>query len=199
MRRGGGAPYYQPMTETPNAPTATGRESIIWEGTPSQITNLPSILLGAVVATGLTVAGSFFVFPLTGPLFFVIAAGVWLICLAPGLWQMLNTRFYNYELTSERLKLTTGILSRNTDVMELYRVKDMNLAQPFILRLFGLSNVTLITSDRSMPVFVLRAIRNGTEVLDIVRNHVESLRDKKRVREVDFEDGDSDGDFDNLG
>ena len=89
--------------------------------------------------------------------------------------------------------LSTGILNRNTDVMELYRVKDMNLAKPFILRIFGLSNVTLITSDRSMPTLVLRAIPNGTEVLNTIRDHVESLRDKKRVREVDFEDGDSDG------
>ena len=183
------------MTVTPIAPAETRKEATLWNGTPSQVTNLPTILIGSAIAAALTVVGIFFLLPLTGPLFVVIVAGIWVICLVPGLWEVLKTRFYNYEVTTERLKLTTGIFNRHCDVIELYRVKDMNLARPFILRLFGLSNITLITSDRSMPTLVLRAIRNGAEVLDTVRDHVEALRDRKRVREVDFE-SDGDGEFD---
>ncbi len=39
--------------------------------------------------------------------------------------------------------------------LELYRVKDIVLNEPFLLRLVGLSNIVLVTSDRSTPVFVV--------------------------------------------
>ena len=37
----------------------------------------------------------------------------------------------------------------------------------------------------------LEAIRDGEKVLDTIRAYVEALREKKRVREVDFEDDDA--------
>ena len=78
--------------------------------------------------------------------------------------------------------------------MELYRVKDTRLEKPFWLRIFGLSNIVLQTSDRSLPEVNIRAVRNGIEIREKLRKQVESLRDKKRVREVDFESSDSDAD-----
>ena len=165
-------------------------EETIWKGTPSQLIHLPAFAIGALVASGISVGLGFIGW--IWPLYLGIVAVVWLICLMPWIWKSLNTKFFNYELTTERLKLTTGIFSRETDVLELYRVKDMAISQPFVLRIFGLSNVTLTTSDRTTPVLTLEAIRNGTTVLDTIRHRVEALREKKRVREVDFEGDDVD-------
>ena len=171
---------------------AMSTEEPIWKATPSQVVNLLPLILGALVAGALT-AVILLTGWLTGGLIYAILPVVWLVCLIPWLWKALKTKFYNYEMTNERLKLTTGIFSRKTDVLELYRVKDMTMDRPFVFRLFGLSNIVLTTSDRTTPTLTIEAIRSGGEVLDTIRNHVELLREKKRVREVDF-DSDSDGD-----
>jgi uncharacterized membrane protein YdbT with pleckstrin-like domain len=106
---------------------------------------------------------------------------------------MISTRFDNYELTNERLKHSSGVFSRNVDVLELYRVKDMKQELPFHFRIFGLGRILLETSDRSTPAVVLNAIHQSTEVADLIRRNVEAQRDKKRVREVDLEDDEEDG------
>ena len=81
------------------------------------------------------------------------------------------------------------------DEIELYRVKDTTIQRPFILRLFTLSDIALNTSDRSHQNFTMRAIHDGLTVREHIREHVEIIRDQKRVREVDFDSsGEGDGD-----
>ena len=38
--------------------------------------------------------------------------------------RYLETRFTRFEITSERIRITTGVLSRRMEELELYRVKD---------------------------------------------------------------------------
>lgn len=136
-------------------------ETLVWEGRPSQITNL----------------GFYFVAVLT----------CWLVVpVVMALWQWLVVKYTNYRVTTERLTVTTGVLSRRTEELELYRVKDTALDQPFFLRLFGLGNVVLRTSDRSHPLVQLRAIREGRTLREEIRSHVEKLRERKGVRETDY-------------
>jgi uncharacterized membrane protein YdbT with pleckstrin-like domain len=68
------------------------------------------------------------------------------------------TRTTVYELTTQRLKITRGILNRRLDEVELFRVKDYVMDQPLFLRLVGLGNLTLVSSDASTPRIALRAI-----------------------------------------
>jgi hypothetical protein len=63
------------------------------------------------------------------------------------------------------------------------------MERPFHLRIFGLSSVDLDTSDRSHPKVRLHAISKAVELRETLREQVERLRDLKRVREVDFEEG----------
>ncbi len=62
------------------------------------------------------------------------------------------------------------------------------LDQPLFLRLFGLANVVLRTSDRDQPVMVIPAIPNAAELREQLRTSVEARRDKKRVRELDVDE-----------
>lgn len=137
-------------------------EKALWSGTPSQVINLPVYILCAIL------------FWLVIPLFVI-------------LWRWLVVRNTKYELTSERLKMRRGVLNKHMDEVELYRVRDYKLEEPLFLRLFGLGNITLRTSDRSHPVLSLRAIRNGEQLYDQIRDAVEQCRARKGVREVDVE------------
>jgi membrane protein YdbS with pleckstrin-like domain len=101
--------------------------------------------------------------------------------------RYLQTKCKIYELTSERLKTTEGVLSKVTDTLELYRVKDIETRQPFLYRLCGIENVQLNTSDTSSPFVLIEAISHQAGLGDKVRNQVEIIRQQKGVREIDVE------------
>ncbi|MDZ4861622.1 MAG: PH domain-containing protein [Candidatus Hydrogenedentes bacterium] len=136
-------------------------EQSVWKGSPSQIVNL-----GIFVVCGLT-------FFLVVPIFIAF-------------WYWLKTRSDVYEMTTERILHSTGVFSRNTDTLELYRVKDIHVDQPLFLRIFKRCNILLNTSDHTTPIFVLPAMPFGAGIQDHLRTHVEKRRDEKRVREVDL-------------
>jgi uncharacterized membrane protein YdbT with pleckstrin-like domain len=137
-------------------------ERPLWSGSPSQIVNL-----GAFIGWGLL---CWLVIPL-----FII------------LWRWLEVHNTRYELSTERLKIRHGILNKKMDELELYRVRDYKLEQPFFLRMFGFANILLTTADRSNPSVTLRAIAGGEALREQIRNAVETCRVTKRVREVDLD------------
>jgi uncharacterized membrane protein YdbT with pleckstrin-like domain len=137
-------------------------EKVLWKGTPSQLVNFPLYVLWVLL------------FWLVIPLFIM-------------LWQWLVVRNTIYELTSERLRLRRGVLNKHLDEVELYRVRDYQFEQPFFLRLFGLGNIMLQTSDRSHPAVRLRAVRDGEQLYETIRKAVEESRASKGVRELDVE------------
>lgn len=137
-------------------------EKTLWQGGPSQLVNL-----GLFIVCGLlcwTVI----------PAIMIIAA-------------YLRTKNTIYELTNQRLRITTGTLSRRVDEIELYRVKDSTVVEPFMLRSQGLGNVVVISSDMSTPGVVLLAISNPRAVREKLRTAVELRRDQKRVRVAEME------------
>lgn len=112
----------------------------------------------------------------------------WLIIpIFIALWTAIKLKSTRYRVTTERIRVTTGILSKETDEIELYRVRDLRLEQPFFYRIFGKGNLVLITTDETMPDLVMEAVPQPMELLDEIRKHVETRRDLKRVREVDID------------
>ena len=99
----------------------------------------------------------------------------------------LKTRFTVYEVTDERIKLKTGILSQEIDECELYRVRDYKIVKPFFQRIFGLGNIELITSDRSNLRINLNGIKDPENLYNIIRDNVEKVRRKTGTREIDVE------------
>jgi len=111
---------------------------------------------------------------------------VWLVVPAfVALWRYLEQRCTRYTLTNERLTVSTGVLSKRVDELELYRVKDTRLEVPLLLRIFGLAHVVLFTSDRSQGVTRLRAVADAEMLRNQIRGLVEKRREAKGVRELD--------------
>lgn len=155
------------------------QEMTLWKQSPSQWLNLWKFTGAFVVAAGIVTGGVFF-----PPAFVALVLPV-----LYALWQFLKVKTTMYELTSERLRTTSGVINQHVDDFELYRVKDSQLFRPWWMRLTGLAAVKLLTSDRSTPELVIPAVRQGMEMREMLRKQVEIIRDRKRVREVDFDDG----------
>lgn len=144
-----------------NGNSSTQPEKLIWSGTPSQWTNI---------------------------LWFVSC--ILILPIPFAIYHWLRVKCTKFALSSQRLRVQTGILTRHFDDLELYRVKDSAISQPFIQRLVGLGNIDLVTSDASTPKLRLAAIPNALEVHDILRSQVERVRRERGVRELDVSDSD---------
>jgi uncharacterized membrane protein YdbT with pleckstrin-like domain len=157
-------PSYPANASKRNANVAA--EEAVWSGSPSQVVNAGKFILCALAT-------------LTG--IFAIAA------IPYAIWIWLVVKNTRYELTTQRLKLHSGVLNKTTDELELYRVTDSKFEQPFFLRLFSLGNVVLISSDDTTPTTIIRAIHDGGPLREKIRTFVEARRDQKRVRVAEFE------------
>ena len=162
------------------SPTAP-EETVVWRGTPSQWTNVGTYLFCLVLAAAVVAA-----YILVKPQQPLILIGLAL----PVLWMVsrwIGTRCNRYEITSERVKITTGLLSRQTSEIELYRVRDYSVVEPFWLRLVGCGNIVLVTADRTTPHIVLRAIPHVAKLKDQIRMHTENMRQRRGVRELEID------------
>lgn len=144
-------------------PPTSRVETEVWSGSPSQIVNLG----GFIVCTLLC----------------------WLVIpIFVAVWRYLLVRSMRYELTTQRFRVTYGVLARTTEEVELYRFKDSTFTQSLFQRVFGLGTVVMATSDVSSPVVCIDCVpaSRAKELREQIRNLVEELRDRKRVREIDY-------------
>ena len=117
----------------------------------------------------------------------IISFIIWSWTLFVPIIIYLKTRFTVYEVTDQRIKLKTGILSQEIDECELYRVRDYKIVKPFFQRIFGLGKIELVTSDRSNSSINLNGIKNPENLYDLIRDNVEKIRRKTGTREIDVE------------
>jgi len=103
-----------------------------------------------------------------------------------GIWRWIELKSQRYQLTNQRLKWSRGVFSKITNEIELYRIKDTQLIEPFFLRIVGCGNIILSTSDRNTPELIIPAVKNATGVREKIRVLIEAARRERGVREVDF-------------
>jgi uncharacterized membrane protein YdbT with pleckstrin-like domain len=169
------------------AQPAPVEEKTVWEGHSSQVLHLPLFLLCGLAA-GVLLGGALLVHTKGGvPTFSLALAGVALIPILIAFSKWTQNRCRLYQITTERIHVRRGVLSRKTDELELYRVKDYVLSEPFFLRMFGLGNIVLSTTDDVNRVLVLQAIPNIVSLRDQIRKNVENCRTRKNVRITEIE------------
>ena len=159
-------------------------ESLVWNGRPSQIANLP-VYFFLIAAIGF---GVFLVvqFQHLIPIEYFAYRFIWILPLVLfGFIKWLAIRTTSFELTNQRFKKSRGILLRRCDEMELYRVRDYSLKRPLHLLILGYGHITLETSDRSHATLLMPAIRKPKEVIEQLRQHVEGAKRIRGVRELD--------------
>lgn len=166
-----------------NSSGMSSEENVVWKGRSNQVVNFWPLVTGVLIAIALIV-GAFYS---SG----WVAAGAIIPLVYCG-WIWLQTKCKVFELTSERIRIYQGVFNQDIDEVELYRVKDTRILKPFWFRIFGLSTIVLNTSDRTCPTVEIKAVKDGPGIREKLRKQVEMLRDKKRVREVDFEGSDGD-------
>jgi len=166
-------------------------EKVIYKGGPSQVVNFNTFTICVILFLFAIFAPSFWdkffnqAYGEFREYYMMVCKVLFFVPILWGGWSWLKIRCHRYTITTERLKEEEGVFSKSTDELELFRVKDITFVEPFSLRVFGCGNVLLDTSDKSTPLVVIYAIKDGRDLIDNLRHHVQVMRTKKGVREID--------------
>lgn len=99
-------------------------------------------------------------------------------------YNIIYWRLVRYEITQAQVKYSRGVFNYKADYLEIYRIKDYEVNQPFFMRIFQIMNVTISTSDNSHPVFTFEGLPKSN-FPEALRDLVEIARKDKRVYEID--------------
>jgi len=156
-------------------------EVVLFRGSPSLVVKAGTFFLGVLLIAGFIALAVWQNQPLIA-----IGAGVvalWLVVVA------VFIRTQVFEVTNERLRWTRGILTKRTDEMELYRVLDVSLVEPFLLRMVGAGNIEISSADTTTPRLTLPAVKGARELREKLRVSIEECRVKRGVRMTEFDQG----------
>jgi len=101
-------------------------------------------------------------------------------------WKIAILHFWTWDYTPDSIIERKGVFSVTTEEIQYFRIKDVELYEPFLYRLVGLSKLTLITSDKSRPRIIIDGIKGGAVKRAMFKNMSLSHRRKEGVREIDF-------------
>ena len=89
-----------------------------------------------------------------------------------------------YEITTQRVRVERGLLSKNKDSLELFRVDHFDLLKPLGMRLVGHCTLHLRSSDSGFPTVVIYGVPGLEALADTLREC--SLRERARRRVTTF-------------
>ncbi|PYN72945.1 MAG: hypothetical protein DMD97_21905 [Candidatus Rokuibacteriota bacterium] len=92
-----------------------------------------------------------------------------------------------YRLFQESLEVQSGIISRQIENIQLFRVRDLGLAQSILNRLAGVGDIIVTSTDQSAPHYRLRGVEDPREVYDRLRELVANSQATRRTMIVEQE------------
>ena len=93
-------------------------------------------------------------------------------------------RAFSWEISDVKICRRHGILTRQTDYLELYRVVDYRESQTFLQRLFGVKTVVIISTDKSDPSMLICGVPAKADLVTHTRNLVEQNKKENHIYEI---------------
>ena len=107
-----------------------------------------------------------------------IAAGFLVTCGIVYLRFYLRSKSIHYTITTQRIKLERGLLSKVQETLELFRIDHLELRKPIGKRLLGQASLHLFSSDAELENFFIYAIPDLEELANTLRDC--QLRERSR-------------------
>lgn len=161
---------------------------------PSQVLSVDAWILALIISSFIPVIVSFILVMVSQsfPKYAFSNTTMYLLmfvpCIIPFLWATWQTMDLNctvYEITDQRLIRRTGVFTAVYDEIELIRVRDYQIIEPLYLRMFGLGNLHVYSSDRNTPVIEIEAQKDIKKLRDLVRHLVLERQRGMGYREVE--------------
>lgn len=184
LANGPGTAVTPPATQIPPLRDAGAHETVIFEGSPSQWGNLASyISLGIFGLIGVVVmlVGVGVEDVTTG----WVGTGMLLLSVICAVNAYINLRYIQYHVTTERIELERGWLSRRVDNLDLFRLKDVRVSQGIFDRIVGIGTVTVISRDSTDPIIQLTGVFRPRELYDRLKQEAVRADRRRGVVHID--------------
>jgi uncharacterized membrane protein YdbT with pleckstrin-like domain len=137
---------------------AADSEELLFEGRPALVPSL-GVLLLAIVTLGLSLIAQW--------------------------WSRLGC---HYRMTTHRIVIETGVLSKRLEQLDLYRVNDYTVERPVMQRIMGTGNIVLRTMDKTTPELHLVGLKTDVVALyEKLRAATEIEKARHGARVIDYE------------
>jgi membrane protein YdbS with pleckstrin-like domain len=110
----------------------------------------------------------------------LIVIGIGLFFVPLGMRKTLKYRITNY-----RIDVTTGVLSRNIETLELWHVEEPRLHQSFLNRMVDVGSITILSHDATLPTLTLYGLPKPQELFRIIEQRVIAVKRQRGVMKVD--------------
>lgn len=157
-------------------------ERVIYEGPGSQWANvgrfMKCVLLAAFGITAICVSANIKIDDEVRP--WISRGGYVIVALAVllALRAWWSVRYLVYRVTTDRVELERGLLSKRLDNLDLFRVTDVQLRIGIAERLVGVGSIVLISTDKTTPQLVIAGVPGARQIYENLKR--ESLRADKR-------------------
>lgn len=110
---------------------------------------------------------------------------IWLSisCATLALYRYLYIRRCSYLVTEQYIRLSQGIFFKRIATVELFRIKDYIIIEPFLLQLFRLMDLQLKTTDPENPTVWLRGIPQS-DIVETLRERILETRRHNQIIEL---------------
>lgn len=164
-----------PAGTQPIAPLAAlgTPEQTLWRGTPS-----PVILVGRIVEIVIIVIAVPLLFrwmSATNPGLMTIGWLVTGILVAVEVIRffaaLIHLRSTLYTITNQRVMIERGLLSKSLSEIDLRYIDDTQFYQGVVDRILGIGSVTIISSDKETPTYVLQGVKDPRTLREMIRTN----------------------------
>ena len=147
-------------------------EKDLYVGHPAMIYSVSQVLpfIGAIAAAAVAVIAD-------APAGYVALGFVLLVAIVC-LTYYLKSASTHYEITTQRIRLERGLLSKKQESLELFRIDHFELHKPLGMRLVGQCALHLFSSDAEMTNFYVYGVPNLEAMSDTLRTC--QLRERSR-------------------
>ena len=98
---------------------------------------------------------------------------------------MMMRKAVRYRITNYRIDVSSGVLSRNVDTVELWHVEDLRLHQSVLNRVADVGTITITSHDQALPQLALRGLPKPQELFRMLEQRVIAVKRQRGVMKVD--------------
>jgi membrane protein YdbS with pleckstrin-like domain len=172
-----------PHCGRPNAPVVAApaaaapspsAEQTLWRGSPSWLLLLGKLIWLAIVIIVVPAAlvwanNRFLPDPQVMRIVWIVVAGAIVWRAVHVVIALMRIRSTLYTVTNQRVIVESGIAEKTVEDVDLRYIDDTQFRQRIIERMLGIGNVTIVSSDRVAPRFVLHGVADPRALRELIR------------------------------
>jgi len=85
------------------------------------------------------------------------------------LWKIACLKSTRYQVTPDRIEWSRGILNRDVDNIDMFRVIDLKMRRSWLDCILGIGTVILTSKDESDPEFAFVKVRGCRKLYDVIK------------------------------